>query len=77
MTKARKSKEELRHMILEETKKLPYGCPPGMDVAVRQTPSGWGVDCLPPTASRLAFADCCTKVAGIALRLRADFDLKN
>ena len=77
MTKAKKSKEELRQMILKEGKASSRAWPPGMDVSVRATASGWRVDCLPPTASRLAFTDCCDEVASIALRLRADFDLIN
>jgi hypothetical protein len=74
-TKAKKSKEELRHMILEKARSSSW-CPAGMDVSVTATTSGWRVDCLPPTASRLAFVDCCEQVASIALSLRADFDLK-
>ena len=77
MTKAQKSKEELRQMILREAQASPSGWPPGMDVSVRATAHGWRVDCLPPTASRLAFVECCQEVASIALRLRDDFDLIN
>lgn len=75
MTKAQKSREELRQMILKEGRASSSGWPPGMDVSVRATANGWRVDCLPPTASRLAFTDCCQEVASIALRLRANFDL--
>ena len=74
MTKAQKTKEELRQMILQEGKASP-GWPAGMDVSVRATAGGWRVDCRPPSASRLAFADSCQRVASITLRLREDFDL--
>jgi len=77
VTKAQKSKEELRQMILKEGKASSSHWPPGMDVSVRAAACGWRVDCLPPTASRLAFTDCCDEVARIVLRLRADFDLIN
>jgi len=50
--------------------------PPGMDVSVRATRRGWEVDCAPPTASRLAFTDCCDHIASIVALLREDFDLK-
>ena len=75
MTKAQKTKEELRQMILQEGKASSHGWPAGMDVSVRATAGGWGVDCLPPSASRRAFADSCQQVASITLRLREDFDL--
>ena len=75
MTKTQKTKEELRQMILQEGKASSHDWPAGMDVSVRATAGGWGVDCLPPTASRLAFAEPCRQVASITLRLREKFDL--
>ena len=75
MTKAQKTKEELRQMILQEGKASSHCWPAGMDVSVRATAGGWRVDGLPPSASQRAFADSCRQVASIALRLREDFDL--
>lgn len=75
MIKEQKSKDELRNIILEKAS-MSGQLPPGMDVSIRATRGGWGVDCLPPTASRHAFTDCCDHIANIVVTLRDDFDLK-
>lgn len=73
--KQQKSKEELRAMIIEKARQS-QRFPPGMDVSIRATARGWGVDCLPPTASHNGFVEICDDIATIALSLRDDFDLK-
>ena len=75
MNKELKSKEELRALILGQAR-TSHHFAVGMDVSVRATGHGWGVDCLPPTASRLAFTECCDHIADIVRLLRQDFDLK-
>ena len=75
MSKEQRSKQELRTMVLKKAG-ISRQLPPGMDVSVRATRRGWEVDCAPPTASRLAFMDCCDHIASIVVLLREDFDLK-
>jgi hypothetical protein len=75
MVKPTKTRDQLRAMILAEIKGHHPVCPAGMDVAVRQLKLSWGVDCIPPSAGRIAYADCCDLITKIAARLRNEFDL--
>jgi hypothetical protein len=74
MVKPTKTRDELRAMILAEIKGHPV-CPPGMDVDVRQLKLSWAIDCIPPSAGRIAYADCLDLITKIAARLRNEFDL--
>ena len=75
MDKPTKTRDELRALILAEISGHPV-CPPGMDVAVRQLSRSWGIDCIPPSAGRIAYADCFSLIAKIAARLQNEFDLR-
>lgn len=74
MAKPSKTAIELQNMILERARENPI-CPPGMSVHVRRTHSSWGIDCVPPTIRKTAYAECCDLLARIAAELREEYDL--
>ena len=74
MAKAVKTADELRDMILDRARGEPI-FPPGMSVHVRRTRASWGIDCVPPTISKSAHADCCDLLTRIAAELREQYDL--
>ncbi len=74
MTKAAKTADELREMILDRARGERI-FPPGMTVHIRRTRASWGIDCVPPTISKAAHVDCCDLLARIAAELRDEYDL--
>lgn len=74
MARPPKTADELREMILERGRES-RTFPPGMSVHIRRIRTGWGIDCLPPTFSKEAYADCCELLTSIARQLREEYDL--
>jgi hypothetical protein len=58
------------------TKPLQSGHRPHMTIRVRATRETWAIDCVPPTISKVAHADCCELLTRIAMELRAEYDLQ-
>jgi hypothetical protein len=75
MAKEVKAAEELRDMILDRARGNPI-FPRGMTIRVRATRETWAIDCVPPTISKVAHADCCELLTRIAMELRAEYDLQ-
>ncbi|HEX5278976.1 MAG TPA: hypothetical protein VFW28_02745 [Micropepsaceae bacterium] len=74
MAKTSKTADELRDMILDRARESRI-CPPGMSLQIRRMRTGWGIDCVPPTTSKAAHADCCALLTRIAGELRDEYEL--
>lgn len=75
MAKTLKTADELREMILDRARESRI-FPPGMSVHIRRIRTSWGIDCVPPTISKAAHADCCELLISIANQLREEYDLE-
>jgi hypothetical protein len=72
MTKPKKTAAELEKMILDELINL-NECPHGVSVSVIRLGPSWTA--LTPTTDRKLYADCISRIARIADRLKTKYDL--
>jgi hypothetical protein len=74
MSKAKKTAQQLRLMVLTELRsKTPF--PEGYDVRIVPAPFlGWEARCIPPKGIT-SFADCSDSVQSVAAGIAAKYDL--